>query len=162
MKTYEKYVFRAIDILCLILTIVSFMGLRESIQIERANQNMKGYQAFVSDVVLPSTPRIVRTPKATVKKKKIVQKSIDTSNHDVLSTYTGNMSYYASDCKGCTGATASGYRIGSGNIYYHDAQYGSLRIVAGDSSFAFGTVIRIQMNGTSTLAIVLDRRYWIW
>lgn len=156
MKTYRNYVFRALNIMCVVLTVVSILNLRGSIQVERENQNKKGYQVFVSKVVLPSTPRIIKTPKATVRKKKVIQ-NVDTSTKDVLTTYTGHISHYAADCKGCTGITASGYNIQK-NMYYQDSEFGTLRIVAGDSSIAFGSVVRIQTStGQTILAIVLDR-----
>ncbi len=156
MKTYKKYAFRGINIMCLVLTIVSFMGLRESIQEERKLQNKKGYAVFVSSAVLPSTPRIIKVPKATVKKPVVKPVTKDTSNEVVQATYTGNISYYASDCRGCNGKTATGYNIEE-NIYYYDKTYGTLHIVAADSKLPFGTVLRIQ-SGTKVMhAIVLDR-----
>lgn len=156
MKIYRKYVFRVLNILCVMLTIVSFMNLRKSIQVERENQNKKGYEVFVSSVVLPSTPRIIKMPKATVKKRKVIQ-NVDTSTREVFATYTGNISHYASDCRGCTGYTASGYNI-QNNIYYQDKEFGTVRIVAGDASIPFGSIVRIQTtSGQTILAIVLDR-----
>jgi len=157
MKAHRKYAFLVFNSICLALTIVSLMSLRESIQVERENQNRKGYEVFVSEVVLPSTPRIIKVPKATVKKREVSIKQVDTSGQESLHTYTGNISYYASDCRGCTGVTASGYDIRKGNIYYQDKTYGTVRIVAGDSSFPFGTILRMNWNGKTTLAIVLDR-----
>lgn len=156
MRIQNKYVFQAVNMILITLTFVSLMSLHESIQVEQKNQNKKGYQVFVSEVVLPSTPRIIKTPKTTVQKKE-VNKSIDTQNHQVLTTYVGNLSYYASDCKGCSGITASGLDIRSGNIYYQDKTYGTVRIVAGDAKIPFGTIVRMNLSGKSTLAIVLDR-----
>lgn len=156
MRKQTKYVFRVLNLLCFGLVVTSFMELRESIQIERENQNKKGYQSFVSEVALPSTPRVVQMPKATVKKREVT-KTIDTTDRSVLATYTGNISYYASDCKGCSGITASGLDIRNGDIYYQDSAFGTVRIVAGDPKFEFGTILRMNLNGKSTLAIVLDR-----
>ena len=157
MKTQEKYGSKLINMIFLTLTIVSFMNLRVSIQVERENQNKKGYQTFVSNAVLPSTPRIIKMPKATVKKTEVKKRVVDTSTHGILATYTGNISHYAADCHGCTGITASGRNIRNGNIYYQDPTYGTVRIVAGDSAFAFGTIIRTTIGENTTLAIVLDR-----
>lgn len=156
MKAQKTYVFQAINIVIIGLIVASFISLRESIQIEQENQNKKGLQVFVSEVVLPSTPRIIKIPKTTVQKK-VVKQTIDTKNHEVYATYTGNISYYASDCKGCSGITASGLNIRDGNIYYQDKTYGTVRIVAGDPKFPFGTILRMNLKGKSTLAIVLDR-----
>ncbi len=79
----------------------------------------------------------------------------------VLETYHGVITAYGPDCYGCTsGATASGYNVLNGNIYYNDKTYGTIRIVAGDRSLPFGTIVKISGLNISTepvLAIVLDR-----
>lgn len=66
----------------------------------------------------------------------------------------GKMSGYGPDCDGCSGYLAYGKYVGDGTIYYDDAEYGQVRIVAGDRKYAFGTIVRIN---DSMLAIVLDR-----
>ena len=76
--------------------------------------------------------------------------SDDTSN-DI---YFGNMSGYGPDCYGCSGYLAYGLYVGNGEIYYTDLEYGKVRIVAGDRSIPFGTIIVINND---ILAIVLDR-----
>lgn len=68
--------------------------------------------------------------------------------------YVGNMSGYGPDCYGCSGYLAYGAYVGNGNIYYDDLEYGKVRIVAGDKSLPFGTIVLID---NSFLAIVLDR-----
>lgn len=84
---------------------------------------------------------------------------IDEQNiSDVLETQIGKMSGYGPDCYGCSGYLASGKYVGDGTIYYDDATYGKVRIVAGDSKYEFGTIIRVQNSRIgSFLAIVLDR-----
>ena len=46
-----------------------------------------------------------------------------------------------------------------GNIYYNDATYGQLRIVAGDKKYTHGTIVRISNSkaGGPIMAIILDR-----
>jgi len=83
-------------------------------------------------------------------------------NDNVLETLIGSLVGYGPDCYGCTsGKTASGKYIGDGNIYYYDAAYGTIRIVAGDYSYPFGTIVRISnvdfYNDEPFYAIVLDR-----
>ena len=98
-----------------------------------------------------------------VEEKKTVQPVI--SNDIVASVapqnenekLTGKMSAYGPDCSGCSGYLASGRYVGDGNIYYNDATYGNLRIVAGDSKYSFGTVVKITDKTGEFLAIVLDR-----
>ena len=81
---------------------------------------------------------------------------------NVLETLIGNLAGYGPDCYGCTSMkTASGKYIGEGNIYYDDSIYGKVRIVAGDYSYPFGTIVRISnvdfYNDEPFYAIVLDR-----
>ncbi len=78
-----------------------------------------------------------------------------------LATYTGRITAYGPDCYGCTsGKTASGQYVKDGNIYYNDATFGNIRIVAADSSIPFGTIVKISglnISNDPILAIVLDR-----
>ncbi len=88
----------------------------------------------------------------------LIEKKEDKS----LETLFGNLSGYGPDCYGCsTMLTASGRYVGNGNIYYEDSTYGKIRIVAGDVSYPFGTIIKISnvdyFNDISFYAIVLDR-----
>ncbi len=78
---------------------------------------------------------------------------------DVKNTLVGTMSGYGPDCRGCSGGLAAGWNARNGNIYYTDATYGKIRIVAGDRSLPFGTIIRVVNSnaGVPFYAIVLDR-----
>lgn len=79
---------------------------------------------------------------------------------DVLATYTGNMSFYYANCKGCSGLTnVGGYDVRDGRLYYPDKQYGNVRIVAAGSEISNWSIIRIKNSsmGDNILAIVLDR-----
>ena len=93
--------------------------------------------------------------KVEVKKNK---DNIDNRDNKVLNTYYGYITAYGPDCKGCIGITASGFNV-KNNIYYHDRQYGKVRIVAADKKIPFGTIVRIKYQNTSenNIAIVLDR-----
>ena len=71
----------------------------------------------------------------------------------VGSIFTGTMSGYGSDIGSLT---ASGHYIGD-SIYYPDSTYGNIRILAGDRSIPFGTVIEVSnSNAGSFMGIVLD------
>lgn len=86
----------------------------------------------------------------------------------VLDTFYGTITAYGPDCVGCSGITASGYRVAESvngvitsiTTTYMDEVYGELRVLAAATDkFPFGTVIRISggridgyING-----IVLDR-----
>ena len=79
---------------------------------------------------------------------------------DVLEMFDGQLTAYGSDCKGCSGITASGYDIRNGNITYMDEEYGEVRIVASDRKYSFGTIVRIsnlKYYDEPFLAVVLDR-----
>ena len=100
-----------------------------------------------------SKQEVVSTPKVEE-----VVNIIDTSSFAVLSGETINLSHYGHDCYGCTsGYTASGYYVGDGRIYYQDPTFGSVRIVAADSKYPLGTIVRIGYYGSNITAIVLDR-----
>ena len=118
---------------------------------------------------------VVETPKVEEKKEEPKQEevkpSVPTPNGSyepntgavggALETYYGPITAYGPDCYGCvSGETASGYNVSNGNIYYHDATYGTIRIVAGDKSLPFGTIVKItglNISSEPILAIVLDR-----
>lgn len=69
----------------------------------------------------------------------------------------GKLSRYGPDCYLCSGYLAYGIYVGNGNIYYNDSYYGNVRILAGDKSYPFGTIVRVSYDTTSFLGIVLDR-----
>lgn len=81
------------------------------------------------------------------------------SSSDVLEVQTGKMSGYGPDCRGCSGYLSSGRYVGDGNVYYNDKTYGQVRILAGDTKYKFGTIVRIKNSraGNNILGIVLDR-----
>ena len=78
----------------------------------------------------------------------------------VLKRYYGPMTAYGPDCVGCIGITTSGYNVLDGKIFYHDEEFGNIRILAADRSLPFGTIVRItglKDYPDGLLAIVLDR-----
>ena len=80
----------------------------------------------------------------------------------VGSKLSGNMSAYGRDC--CSpdpnrqGITASGYNIKISGMYYYDATYGRVRILASDKNFPLYSIIKINdpIDGEYR-AIILDR-----
>jgi 3D (Asp-Asp-Asp) domain-containing protein len=83
----------------------------------------------------------------------------------VITTFSGVLTGYGPDCKGCGGTVYGGKNGGrldvrNGNIYYQDDTYGEVRIVAADRKYSYGTIVRItapNVSKTPILAIVLDR-----
>lgn len=92
---------------------------------------------------------------------------------EVISTYTGILTGYGPDCYGCGNlntnkvSTASGYHIAdivdgiiqpAFTITYKDSEYGEVRVVAGDSTLPYNSIVRITIpNQEPIMAIVLDR-----
>ena len=76
---------------------------------------------------------------------------------DELEIQLGKLSRYGPDCYLCTGYLAYGLYVGSDTIYYNDNYYGNVRILAGDKSYPFGTIVRVSYDMESFLGIVLDR-----
>lgn len=88
------------------------------------------------------------------------QNEIIERGEKILYTFNGSLTGYGPDCPGCSGRVGAGQDVRGGNIYYNDAKYGKLRIVAADKKLPYGTVLRIRDSRISTepiMAIVLDR-----
>ena len=112
----------------------------------------------IKDSTSVQTP-VVETPKEEPHSTFNYVPTIDTSAHQVLQTVSGSLSHYGHDCYGCTsGRTASGYDISDGKIYYNDASFGSVRIVAAGYEYPIGSILRLtNVESTPIIAIVLDR-----
>ena len=84
----------------------------------------------------------------------VVEASVVT---DVLERQVGPMSAYGPDCAGCSGHLANGFDARQ-SITYQDGTYGTVRIVAGDRKYPFGTIVRISGTRLGTFnAVVMDR-----
>lgn len=99
------------------------------------------------------------TTTTTTKNVKVTKKTTTTTTKN----YSGHKSgldwiitHYGPDCKGCSGTTASGYKV-KNTIYYNDKTYGKLRIVAAPKIFKLYTVLKIKTGKETYYAIVLDR-----
>lgn len=81
----------------------------------------------------------------------------DASQRNALEVIKGSISAYSPYCPGCGGYIAYGLDVRQ-DILYHDKTFGNIRIVAGDDSYPFGTIVRMKnVNGNDIYAIVLDR-----
>lgn len=108
--------------------------------------------------------------------EEIIQKVVEDKyfmNNQIINSYTGTLTGYGPDCYGCGNwvtnkvSTASGYHIANivdGNIEpaftitYNDSEYGEVRILAGDSTLPYKTIVRIIVpNEEPIIGIVLDR-----
>lgn len=91
----------------------------------------------------------------------------DTSNYNVLAVYDGTVTAYGPDCVGCSGVTASGYKVAervsgvltSITTTYNDSEFGEVRVLAAANSlFPYGSILRITGNRIDgeIIGIVLD------
>ena len=93
------------------------------------------------------------------------QSNVSSPDYNVIETYTGSLTGYGPDCRGCSGKTASGYDV-SNTITYNDEEYGEIRILAAGKLFKEATepielysIVRISNvpNMEPFIGIVLDR-----
>ncbi len=77
--------------------------------------------------------------------------------YEVLETYVGNLTGYGPDCYGCSGKTRSGHDLNK-SVYYDDPEFGTVRILAADSSFGKNAIFRVSNvpGMDSFIGIVLD------
>lgn len=134
---------------------------KEEIKNEVIKENKKE-ENKKNDTIVPS-----------VKEEVIIEKDNFFMDSKVLSTYTGILTGYGPDCVGCGNfntnkvSTASGYHIAdivdgaiqpAFTVTYDDSEYGEVRVVAGDSTLPFNTIVRITIpDEEPIIAIVLDR-----
>lgn len=76
-------------------------------------------------------------------------------------SFIGKLTHYGPDCALCGGHLGcNGQYARNGNIYYHDKEYGTLRIVATSKKIPCGSILRINVDAydkNGMYAIVLDR-----
>ena len=77
-------------------------------------------------------------------------------------SFTGQMTAYNPICVGCTGKVSCPPRqdVRNGNIWYDDATYGKIRILAADPHIPCGTIMQItnvSFSNEPIIGIVLDR-----
>lgn len=77
-------------------------------------------------------------------------------------SFVGQMTAYGADCYGCSGRVACPPRqdVRNNNIYYEDADYGVVRILAADRRIPCGSIVKISnvtFSSEEILGIVLDR-----
>ena len=77
-------------------------------------------------------------------------------------SFTGQMTAYRPNCKGCGGRVSCPPRqdVRNGNIYYNDTEYGQIRILAADPAIPCGTIVKVTnvtFSQEPIIGIVLDR-----
>ncbi len=76
--------------------------------------------------------------------------------------FVGTLTGYGPNCIGCSGNLSCfpHTNVQNGNIYYEDASYGKIRILAADDSIPCGSIVKISNYvpmGSDFYGIVLDR-----
>jgi len=70
-----------------------------------------------------------------------------------LESFTASVTAYLATCPGCSGITANGTDVRNVSTFY-DSSFGTVRILAADRRFPFGTIIYVSGIGHG---VVLDR-----
>lgn len=155
---------------------VDVKNLKTNLLIKDANVSNEILDESTTPIVVEENKDVVSANiKDNVKTKEIVQVEKEENIQEVVkeakentelvekddqkNVLTGKLSYYKANCQGCSGKTASGYDVSDGNLYYHDARYGDVRIIAAGYELDLYSIVRIKNSslGTDILAIVLDR-----
>ena len=98
-----------------------------------------------------------------VEQSKVVEQNVIPETESSISsktTYVWNVTNYLAECEGCSGAVACDPwpDVRNGNIYFKDATYGAVRIIAADKSLPCGSIVKIySIYNEPLIAIVLDR-----
>lgn len=76
--------------------------------------------------------------------------------------FVGQMTAYNPICVGCTGRVACppGQDVRNGNIYFNDATYGKIRILAADPAIPCGSIVKVtnvSFSDQPIIGIVLDK-----
>lgn len=179
MKKIYNYTFQLVCIYILVLSLFSISMIEFKVNHYHTSvQNLNQEKAVDStllvqnqqeeDLIEEGSISIVEENISSTPKQEVMESTkpesignqniIDTSSFAVLSEETVTISHYGHDCYGCTsGYTASGYYVGDGRIYYNDNTFGNVRIVAADSKYPLGTILRLTYPGGTITTIVLDR-----
>lgn len=159
-----KYGFYGITFVlsALIVTLLLVGPTRTTVELSMETKQVNSVELSKDKAIQLKVAEGVKAPepkKEVVKVDSFQFKAAEGAYTDVKNTLVGTMSGYGPDCRGCSGGLAVGWNARNGNIYYTDATYGRIRIVAGDRSLPFGTIIRVVNSnaGVPFYAIVLDR-----
>ena len=79
-----------------------------------------------------------------------------------ISSFNAELTGYGADCEGCSGilACAPITNVFENGIYFEDASYGTVRVVAASREFPCGTIMMFKskkLDDEPIIAIVMDR-----
>lgn len=155
---YCSYLF-SISFCFLLLIVIASGNQKMSITTYNVN-NKKSIQAVrmadqynaLLEAKKPALPLVYQT----------FDEAVSVSKTGQSASFIGKLTGYGPDCKGCGGSSACPPRqnFKNGNIYFNDATYGKIRIVAADRSLPCGSIVRIHnisIYNDPIIAIVMDR-----
>ena len=148
---FLKYYFFIIGLFCIAFIIVS------------GNKKISIVTSNVNNVKSIQSKRIVKLPSVNINKIVTNTKDIKKYGMDYKIEFNGTLTGYGPDCPGCLGMVycKPNPNVQNGNIYYNDATYGKLRILAADYSIPCGSIIHIKnykfAENNEFTGIVLDR-----
>lgn len=136
---------------------------------EKQNQNQKDNQQVPTEEVQLEEKDIEKEKKEelqinkeeTIKQEetKKIEPVVEEVKNDIITSYSGSLSFYHANCVGCSGITSTGVDVSDGKLYYDDHTYGKVRIIAAGPEIKKWSIVRIKNSslGKDVLAIVLDR-----
>ena len=88
--------------------------------------------------------------------------SYQESIYTPISSFNAELTGYGADCEGCSGilACAPITNVFEKGIYFEDATYGTVRVVAASREYPCGTIMRFKnkkLDDEPIIAIVMDR-----
>lgn len=131
--------------------------------IENANSTLNVFLHYDSVPYLDN----VKNEIALLDETDIKENNSKETNQVAIETFKGTITAYGPDCVGCSGITASGYKVAeningkitSTTLTYNDKEYGEVRVLAADpKAFAYGSIVKVtgeRIDGY-ILGIVLD------
>lgn len=147
-----------ITLLLSVLTLINMMGGNkngEHSNINNNNNNNNNSNNITSTTTIDTTTTMsTKSTRKTTRNTTITTRTTRQREIQKVGTYT--LTHYGPDCKGCGGATATGYNVRN-TIYYKDPTYGSLRIVAMRNMPLYSVIKIKNYDGQDIMAIVLDR-----
>lgn len=148
----------AIVLITLVLSTLSIINMIGGNKNEYTNNGSSTNSNANSTTSIEKSTTITTTSTSITTTKKKTTTKATTRKTETQKVGTYKLTHYGPDCKGCSGNTASGYKV-TNTIYYNDKIYGNLRIVAMSGVMPLYSVIKIKNYklGGDIYAIVLDR-----
>lgn len=153
MKKIVKYTLRTIQI-CLIISLLLVVEIKSSTNLSKIeNSNLN--KSLDLNAMKMMSENIIQAENNNL----VIEQS---NNENIINTVSGKLTGYVYNCPTCSKKLAcdSSIDLSNGNVYYKDAEFGDVRIVASSGKYPCGTIVRFKKDSISSepvTAIVLDR-----